>query len=1004
MEYQRWVSQKILISITVLIGIFFSPQVVEAQAQAAEVFKNPPDEARPRAYWLWAHGNFDYTRIKEELKAFKEMGVGGLDIFDMGIADAYDIIPSGNPFMGDQMLDGIQYALSEAKKLDLKMGLSVSNGWNAGGVWTTPDEMIMRLLFWKDTVKGPITLTEIGFPMIPRTFEKPYGTFKLYPQFNKDGFPEYYEDVALIAFPLTKDGRIQNRKKIIRFDESKIRGNTIRVDLPKGNWVLTRAVVTPLGQKMWVVSDNSPGFIMDHYAKKATKHHFEHIVNRLEHRIPDLGNSSLERLYLASFEAEDYIIWSPELKEAFQNQHGYSLDPYVTVFAGQVLESKEISRRFMQDYRSTVSEMFVNNHYRQARDICHKHGILLASESGGPGPPLHYVPTEDLKALGSVDIMRGEFWNNPSRYFDKYGNDLTQVVKNVGSAAHIYGRKIVEMEAFTSHNKHWQESPLELKIIADKAFCQGMTRVVYHTSTHSPKEAGIPGWSYQAGTHISPKMAWWKLSKPFHDYLTRTSALLQMGHFVADVAYYYGEAIPNFAPGSKYIPESLGQGYDYDDLNKEVLLTSTVTNEGYIRLPGGMTYRLLVLREYEDMSVEVLEKLGSLLQQGAIILGAKPSGVPGLQNYQEREKTLLEKADKIWGRNPKSKQKVKVGEGILYTGYTERDILTELDIGPDFQYHGEYKLDYIHRASEEEDIYFVRNADSVPANALLHFRVANKQPYRFDPGTGEITALALFEQKNGKTSIPTSFGPWGSTFIVFSGKQRQHVHSVEKNTEPVLLREMVDFELEYNRSGKMEFTPKTKGQFRFLFQDGSMEEVNHQNSPESINITGHWSVRFPHGWGFDPIQQMDALIDWRAHPDSNLAVFGGIATYWKSFTIDEGYLEADHKYVLDLGRIGEVARVYLNGNEIGTDVFPPFQWDISDYVQSGANYLSIEVANTWINQLISEAEKPLHQQRTRSNVGSAKGRLWATHKPKASGLLGPVTIRKKSIYPIRKNQ
>jgi len=66
--------------------------------------------------------------------------------------------------------------------------------------------------------------------------------------------------------------------------------------------------------------------------------------------------------------------------------------------------------------------MFVNNHYRQARSICHEHGVLLASESGGPGPPLHYVPTEDLKALGAVDIMRGEFWNRKPRYFDKNGN------------------------------------------------------------------------------------------------------------------------------------------------------------------------------------------------------------------------------------------------------------------------------------------------------------------------------------------------------------------------------------------------------------------------------------------------------------------------------------------------------------------------------------------------------------------------------------------------------
>ena len=157
----RWVTLQVI-----FISFFFLSSVY-AQKNAFEVFQNPPDEAKPRAYWLWAHGNFDYTRIKEELRAFKEKGIGGLDIFDMGVADAYDIIPAGNPFMGDQMLDGIQFALEEAKKLDLKMGLSVSNGWNAGGVWTPPEEKIMRLLFWKDTLKGPVNLSEIGFPEIP---------------------------------------------------------------------------------------------------------------------------------------------------------------------------------------------------------------------------------------------------------------------------------------------------------------------------------------------------------------------------------------------------------------------------------------------------------------------------------------------------------------------------------------------------------------------------------------------------------------------------------------------------------------------------------------------------------------------------------------------------------------------------------------------------------------------------------------------------------------------
>ena len=771
-------------------GLLHRPADVKSQTELEKIFLCPPEEAKPRGYWIWPHGNFDYSRITEELREFKKKGLGGVDIYDMGISDPYDIIPPGNAFLSDQMMDGIDFALKEASKLDLAMGLSVSNGWNAGGDWTKPDEMIMRLLFWRDTIQGSATLNTIGFPEVPRTFEKPYGTFDLFPQFNEDGFPVYYENVALIAYPLTQNNRVSDLEDIIYLNPDDISGNNVDIQLPEGSWVLTRAVVTPLGQKMWVRSDRSNGFIMDHYSKKATKNHFNYVISRLEDRLGNLEETSLERLYLASFEAEDYIIWSPELKETFASQHGYEMDPYIPALAGLTVVDQETTKRFLYDYRLTVSEMFVNNHYRQAREISNKHGLLLASESGGPGPPLHYVPTEDLKALGSVDVMRGEFWNRIPQHFDKYGNDLTYVVKNIASAAHIYGRKIVEMEAFTSHGKHWQERPIELKKLADEAYCTGMTRVVYHTMPHSPQEAGVPGWSYSAGTHISPKMTWWELSEPFHSYFARVSALLQEGDFAADVAYYYGEDIPNFAIGVKYIRNTLGQGYDYDDLNKEMLLQSSVTDDGQILLPQGMKYHLLVLPENADMSLEVLKKIEELLKNGATILGNRPLNVPGLKDYQSREEELNDLADKIWKKSGK-KYKRNYGEGTIYVGYTEREILTSKGILPDFLFRAgtdeNINLDYIHRRTESDDIYFIANKDSFEVQGVLDFRISDSQPYMYDPVDGSISKIALYEVRDGRTYIPVHLDAHGSTFIIFSGEVEKspYIISIEKDGEPI---------------------------------------------------------------------------------------------------------------------------------------------------------------------------------------------------------------------------
>ncbi len=995
--------------------LLFPVSSFQAQDRLEELFRNPPEAAKPRGYWIWAHGNFDYRTITRELKAFKEMGLAGADIFDMGISDPYDIIPPGNTFMGEAMLDGIAFALQEAKKLDLQMGLSVSNGWNAGGDWTKSDEKIMRLLFWRDTIQGPIEVSQVGFPEVPMTFEKPYGQYELFPQFNADGFPEYYENVALVAFPLRADRRIRETKQIRYFDIDAMKGNKIKISLPKGKWVLARAVVTPLGQKMWVRSDNSNGFIMDHYSKRATKHHFEHIIGKLEERMGNLANSALERLYLASFEAEDYVIWSPELKEAFRAQHGYEIDPFIPAFAGWQIIDEATTECFLHDYRSTVSEMFVNNHYRQASAICRQHGILLASESGGPGVPLHYVPTEYLMALGSVYIMRGDFLNMPNRLDDKNGNNLLQVVKNIGSAAHIYGHKVVEMEAFTSQRKHWQESPFELKPLADRAFCEGMTRVVYHTMPHSPPEAGVPGWSYQAGTHIHPKMTWWPMSKPFHEYLARCGALLMEGHFVADVAYFYGSEIPNFAL-AKYVRPDLGPGYDYDDLNDEVLLQTTEVEDGQIVLPSGMRYHVLVLPQSGKMKLEVLQKIEELLQKGATIIGPKPDKVYGLSNYKEQEKDLRRLADRIWGSSSDSQVIDKqYGKGRIVSGKKVREVLAEQGVIPDLTYsqQGEKPvLDYIHRTTESGEIYFIRNTDSRSVYVEPSFRVKHMRPELWDPVTGERHRMAIFREEQEGIRLPLHLEAFGSVFVIFRptiGTEEPHIESIyleNKSVFPAEKDASNPFEGFFEAGSSICFFSRQGGKYDFGLTDGRKISRAVPEEELVLELNRPWHVHFPYGWGVKPIQEFEALRDWTTFPDDNLKHFSGIATYRTTFRSETSTFPVTDHYFLDLGRVGEVATVYLNGRKVGTSLFPPHRLEVTSMLIPGENRLVVEVANTWLNRLIGDLDRPLDQQYTRSNVGSSAGtevRPWQDRSLPPSGLLGPVRIVKRSSVEIPSN-
>ena len=76
--------------------------------------------------------------------------------------------------------------------------------------------------------------------------------------------------------------------------------------------------------------------------------------------------------------------------------------------------------------------------------------------------------------------------------------------------------------------------------------------------------------------------------------------------------------------------------------------------------------------------------------------------------------------------------------------------------------------------------------------------------------------------------------------------------------------------------------------------------------------------------------------------------------------------------MLDLGVVGQCAQVRLNGKYVGTRIFAPYRFDISDAVQNGENLLEITIANTCVY------EQPDRFSR------------FMLIKP--SGLLGPVTV------------
>ncbi|MBN1443390.1 MAG: hypothetical protein JXA90_11835, partial [Planctomycetes bacterium] len=410
----------------------------------------------------------------------------------------------------------------------------------------------------------------------------------------------------------------------------------LRWKVPPGRWAVLRCVCLNTGERLKVPSPNSDGLATDHLSREATRVFLDHVIRRLQSRLGDLGETSLAQLYLASYEVRGPI-WTPDLPRWFRHYRGYELAPYLPALSGEIVISEEITERFLYDYRKTLGDLLVDAYYRAAVDAAHAAGVGIESEAGGPGPPIHQVPVDALKALGAIDEVRGEFW--PKRP----DASALWVVKETACAAHIYGKRRVHMEAFTSMH-HWQDGPFDLKPSADRAFCEGANHFVWHTASHLPPEAGKPGWVYLAGTHLNTNLIWWPKAGAFIDYLARCSFLLQQGLFAGDVCYYYGDQGYNFVP-PKHVDPSLGFGYDYDVANREVILTRmSVREDGRIALLGGMSYALLALPERDDIDLDVLGKIEELVREGATVVGSKPNRSSGLAGCPERDRKVRELA------------------------------------------------------------------------------------------------------------------------------------------------------------------------------------------------------------------------------------------------------------------------------------------------------------------------------------------------------------------------
>ena len=782
------------------------------------------------------------------------------------------------------------------------------------------------------------------------------------------------------------------KDQIIKLSDYIDENGVLNWKAPEGNWKIMRFGHTSTGQEN-DTGGAGRGLEVDKFDPEAIRFQFQQWFGKAaEVAGPELVPEVLNILHVDSWEAGSQN-WSSVFREEFKNRRGYDLVDFLPIMAGIPVESAKTSEQILYDVRKTISELIADNFFGTMKAEADKLGVKFSSENVAPT-----MVSDALMHFKEVDFPGGEFWLRSPTH-DK-PNDMLDAI----SGGHIYGKNIIQAEAFTELRMGWDEDPELLKPLADRNYALGANRYFYHVFVHNPWTDRKPGMTLDGvGSYFQRDQTWWEPGKAWVEYCRRVQSQLQKGTPVVDLAVFTGEELPSRAvlPDRllPFIPNIFGEeriaseknrlenkgqptskmpkevtfsknitnlndwvnalnGYKYDSFNPDALLHDASVVDGNIKFRGDIEYKALFFPGSRKMSpdamisFEVADKILSLIKDGAIVfVGQKPQRISGFSQdaNQKRWKSVVEE---IWSGYKKdldsnSINSWSLGKGkVIQLPYPEKDF-KEIDIQPDVLFPGLNRkesetLAWNHRRSGKEEIYFISNQKDTEREVSVSLRETGRVPYLYDPVTDKTRGLKKWKIVDGRTVFPLKFDRNSSLFILFREKT-----SLKKS-----------------------------------------EGRNWASFKVNKELDENWNIQFDADFnGPAGLISTKKLFDWSASGNDSIKYYSGTAVYSKTFR----YKGKTETAWLNLGEFSDIAEVFLNGERIGVVWTFPHRIDISSALKKGKNNLQIRITNTWRNRLIRDHQLP---KKERSTWTTAPYRLEG-EELSPSGLLGPVSIERE---------
>lgn len=834
-------------------------------------------------------------------------------------------------YLSPQWMKMLDYTVQQAAARKMGVDISVGTGWPIGGPQVTSEDAATKLVIQNYTVEAGKSLQE----KIVLNDAK------------QKGLPGVFLQVVM-AYGT-------NGKAIEITDKVGPDGTLNWVADNTGTWQIVAAFVAKTRQMVKRAAFGGEGYTLDHFSKTSINNYFKTFdaaFGNSNHGVRNFFNDSYE-VYNAD--------WTPDFFKEFAVRRGYDLKPYLRELVSK--DNADIIRRVKSDYRQTMSDLMLQHFTTDFTKWAH-------SKQSHSSNQAHGSPGNLLDLYAAVDMPECETFGSSAFAVKGLRRDSADVrnvdpdpimLKFASSAAHISGKPLTSSETFTWLTEHFKTSWSQCKPELEQVFLSGVNHVFYHGTTYAPAEASYPGWLFYASVNFVPNNSLWPHLKGLNDYISRCQSVLQAGQPDNEILAYWPvfdawntskgldmplgvhsiEAWLHPTPFYKNVTVLQKAGYSFDFVSDKML--GDLYNKTLKAKPN--INKVILVSATDLMPVSTLQSIIHLAEQGYnIVLQALPKEVPGLSNLEEQRallKQIIASIAFVKVSDNISEAKVGSGKIILSNDVQQGLAFTKLkretltDLG----------LKFIRRQVADGKYYYIVNHTANAIDTTITLETASASVTILNPQTG-AAGIVKSLVKNNATQVRIQL----------------------QSGEAIILK----------TSNK----PAIGKAWQYL-----------QPSKQVLTLNNNWKVDFISGGPQLPASQQQATLQpYTNRNDTVTTAFSGIAAYSTSFTI----AKKDAKdYLLELGKVSESAKVFINGKEVGILWSLPFKANIGAYLQQGNNTIRVEVANLMANRIrYMDSHKIEWRKYHEINFVNVAYKSFdaANWKVQTSGLTGPVTI------------